>query len=340
MRKVAVILGAGASLDAWNGTGPPANPTWAPPLAKDLFGARDIFWRVLETYRGAQVLASDLGELVRRGLNIEQKLREYSEHRDGRVRNHFKHVPPYLRDLLNTVVREYTGEHPPGTHLRFLMKLLTSNLQLAFVVLNYDDYVELSLSAFDERLRIRTMDDYVAPGRPALVGKVHGSVDWGRPMEDKGNWEASVLTLDLSKRPSQILLEQSRSRSREWFTQDRKQMLYPVLTAPLAGKGHTDLVCPAEHLDALREFLSDCRDLLVIGTSGQDDDLAALLASCLSEVKIAHYVNGDRQAAEQVHDRFSARVPAFRSASTVFYDEGFRAYTGSEELDAFLAGNT
>jgi len=117
VRRIAVILGAGASSDAWNETGPPRNQVWQPPLARELFGQREAFWPILERYPGAHVVSADLGELIRTGsVNIEAKLREYAEHTDPRIRNHFKQVPPYLRDVINQVVVSFTGRAAlPGT---------------------------------------------------------------------------------------------------------------------------------------------------------------------------------------------------------------------------------
>src|SRR5437773_1676487 len=88
--KVGVILGAGASRDAFNDTGPPRDEQWTPPLAAELFSQRPVFWPVLAQYPGVRVLASDLGELVRAGKAImETKLREYANHSDPRIREHF-----------------------------------------------------------------------------------------------------------------------------------------------------------------------------------------------------------------------------------------------------------
>src|SRR5260370_9449870 len=88
-----------------------------PALARELFGQREAFWPILERYPGAHVVSADLGELIRTGsVNIEAKLREYAEHTDPRIRNHFKQVPPYLRDVINQVVVSFTGRAAlPGT---------------------------------------------------------------------------------------------------------------------------------------------------------------------------------------------------------------------------------
>jgi hypothetical protein len=75
--KVCVILGAGASADAWNVGGPLRDNDWAPPLAKELFqlGARKVFGKVAQSYPGVRVLASQLAESVEAGTaTLETKL--------------------------------------------------------------------------------------------------------------------------------------------------------------------------------------------------------------------------------------------------------------------------
>ena len=108
-------------------------------------------------------------------FNVERTLREYADHKDERVRGHFKQVPPYLRHLILRVVHTYTGGHNPGTHLRLVLHLLSRGFEVAFVDLNYDPYIEMALASFDRALTIQAIGDYVAPGRQAMVCKVHGS---------------------------------------------------------------------------------------------------------------------------------------------------------------------
>jgi hypothetical protein len=76
-----VILGAGASKDAWSKGGPPRQNSWTPPpLANELFqfDTRDLFWQVAKDYRGVRVLAPHLAE--RCNASLEEKLLELSQH--------------------------------------------------------------------------------------------------------------------------------------------------------------------------------------------------------------------------------------------------------------------
>ncbi len=104
--KVGVILGAGASWDAWSPGGPPpTQPEWRPPLAKDLFlfGEHPIYWNVVAAgYRCVRVLASELAEVVAAGTaTLEAKLVEYANHRTvghrGRLAGGARRGPPERR---------------------------------------------------------------------------------------------------------------------------------------------------------------------------------------------------------------------------------------------------
>lgn len=100
MKKVAVILGAGASYDVSNGTVPITNEEMRPPLARELFDVR--FWQWRRYYRGAEVLGMELGRLAQRQeepFDLEARLRDHAESSDVRTRRAFRDIPPYLRDV-------------------------------------------------------------------------------------------------------------------------------------------------------------------------------------------------------------------------------------------------
>ncbi len=115
--RIGVILGAGASADASNPGGPPADARWRPPLAKDLFrfDAHPNYWEVASGYRGVRVLSPELAEVLAAGsASLEEKLTEFATHSDQRIREHFRQVPPYLRDLILSVTAQYSRNTSPG----------------------------------------------------------------------------------------------------------------------------------------------------------------------------------------------------------------------------------
>lgn len=114
MGKVCVILGAGASHDV---LGPGASVvvdnldenqdlnTWRPPLASELFAiaTKPNYEPILVNYGGAKSLAQSLAG----NPSLESELRRYSEHEDPQTRQTFKHIPPYIRDVIRACCDRY-----------------------------------------------------------------------------------------------------------------------------------------------------------------------------------------------------------------------------------------
>lgn len=111
-RKICVILGAGASYDVHDAGSSLLEAGLRPPLARDLFDfdERDHFRSILAEYEGAVVLAQSLANKSRQpDFDIEAELRRIAQHPSDQMREHFKHVPPYLRDLLTVCSYGYTS---------------------------------------------------------------------------------------------------------------------------------------------------------------------------------------------------------------------------------------
>ena len=333
MVKAAVILGAGASFDISNDSWS-EDPTWRPPLTKDLFGdrAKRHFAAHLTSYPGARLLHDDLyPEAVHGSLQLETKLRELFEHDEEVIRQHFKHVPAYLRDVLNMVGASYQSR---GNYTRMLIRLLETGHQVAFIVLNYDNLLERTLKMYDESLySFESLDHYVADGRPVKVFKLHGSVDWGYRLQSKARrWHIAVGESELGSLSNVELLPRPHNDINagmfdiSWW--------YPALTAPLAGK--RQFVCPPEHTNALAAFLQDCRKYMVIGSSGNDADLLDLLSKHAGAAEIVGYVS-DNDVSDVRH-RFENAVPRFNGLMIAPRDwnQGFKDYMMSDGFEWFV----
>ncbi len=194
----------------------------------------------------------------------------------------------------------------------------------------------MALVDFDDELRIEGLLDYVRDGRQAIVGKVHGSVHWGAPFP-RGDYFQGLSAMPPLGPHAQVILEQSRTPSPDWVTRHGEARLYPVLTAPLAGKDHTALRFTVQHQHALQRFLRECEHFLIIGTSGLDDDLLGFLDSCVSSVRMVQYVNYEASNTEACRARFQGACHAFNHASAAeAFIGGFRAYLSSKEFERFL----
>jgi len=125
MNKVCVIVGAGASHDVKNEGARLIDPNWQMPLARDLFDIdkHPVYEQVLKDYSGADVIAQEIAPLVNQGeFSIEQKLREFAYHRSDQLKEHYKFVPPYLRDLINNSADRYVST--PSNYIRLVTHLL------------------------------------------------------------------------------------------------------------------------------------------------------------------------------------------------------------------------
>lgn len=345
-QKVCVILGAGASFDVRSDASPINNPDLKPPLANKLFDATNSkFWDVLSRYSGATFLAQNLIADLANGTGLEDALRHYADHPSEQLKQRFKHIPPYLRDLLWLCSGSYT--RVPSGYVRLVTELLAEHPHEAmFIVMNYDDLLEKALESFDSEYSFVNMDNYIYRHRPAKVVKLHGSIDWFRPVPGHDlTWDKAVERLDIQKPFLDVRVIKHGSVTRD--TKVSKDIwgvgfdsyVYPVLTAPLAGKGLTDVVCPATHQSFAREFIAKCGKVLVIGTSGMDDDLLDLLNSSLNQeaTKLIHFV-GDAEGTDHALGLFRNGVGIFRNGPRVseFYG-GFQSYVNSPEFKGIAA---
>lgn len=342
--KACVILGAGASTDVHNGSAPILRQgNYKPPLARDLFDIErhPEYFQVLQHYRGAQSLAAVLSPLSHSSeFDLEKRLRELAEHTDERVRQQFKHVPAYLRDLLWWASFEYTPT--PGTYRQLVQTLLADvPHHVLFLVLNYDTLLEQALSMFDPQMKFDSMESYVRKGQQAKVVKLHGSINWFKLIGKNGSWEELVKSQDVLKRTPDDEVHVSGIEGPLTGVLIEGNRPYPVLTAPLAGKSDNDTVCPRTHIETAKEFLKDCRKFLIIGTSGFDEDLMSLLDSSVkvSEPPIhpaIHVVD----VSDKPWQRFSTRVRAFNRwtlvSGSATYGIGFRNYVSSNHLQNFV----
>ena len=345
--KVCVILGAGASFDVKDeGTSWDQN-NYKPPLASGLFDTnKREFYEILNHYEGARFLANLLPRELAQGKGFEEALAYFAYHVDEPLKAHFAHDPPYLRDLLRACSDKYIPD--PTCYIYLVTEFLAEHhfFEVLFLVLNYDDLLEKALNSYDSTTySFKAMDDYVQPERNAKVVKLHGSINWFREFEIPSGigWLDAVKKPTVRKRPldSEIVVidDHTGPRIRHdkcYDMQSGRNGYYPILTAPLAGKQADDSVCPTSHTSFAKEFLRSCRRFLVIGSSGSDADLLALLQKSMKPESqpLIHFVGSGREAKASL-ERFQKEVEAFRSRATVTFSGGFRVYV-NEDLRAFV----
>ena len=345
MPKACVILGAGASKAIDNGSAQVLNHgNYEPPLASELFANASLphYSQLLNPYPGARAVASYLSPMSGQPtFALETELRSLSEDPDPRIRQQFKHVPPYLRDLLWRASYEYTKT--PGTYMQLLRALLAGvPHHVLFLVLNYDTLLEQALDLFELRVKtiFENIDSYVEEDRQFKVVKLHGSIDWFKLIGSAAQtWEDLVESQDVLQRTADdaIYIENTQGPLQQVMI--NRNLAYPILTAPLAGKGIADMVCPTAHIQVAKDFLKLCRKYLIIGTSGWDEDLLALLDEAVHpSLHPTVQLVGLRDADEGLQ-RFERGVTAFRGRRETppgfLFQGGLRQYSDSGELAKF-----
>jgi len=351
LQKACVVLGAGASCDVWSEGTPrisghiAGQDAWRPPLARELFdtNARPAFWDVMKLYPGAKYLSDLLYPVIVKGeIAIEEELRRYAKHDDADLQEKFKHVPPYLRDLLWECSHNYVEE--PGSYKRLITELLAEQPHnVLFLTLNYDNLLEKALTLL-RGWTFRDRGDYFRPGRQANVVKLHGSINWfiriGEPNDGQSpGWDQCVREFDIIQRPSEIIVRNDIGTVRNFH--NAPGLLYPWITAPLARKDPSDVRCLDSEIKATKEFLHDCRKFLIVGTSGLDDDLTEILQEAVANSPVppfVHFVAGGKTS--EVWQQFKKKIPAFNSlhsSSLVNRNIRFRQYL-DQDLHKDFAG--
>ena len=204
--------------------------------------------------------------------------------------------------------------------------------RVAFVTLNYDLFLEKSLEGIDGSQPTH-IDEYAVAERKWMLIKLHGSADWGRVVLDAMSRREQSLAVALDM-VDQLTFEENQLSEIE-ITNGRRwrggNLIYPAITVPVAGKYEYN--CPASHVESLEQFLTVCDSFLIIGVSGQDEDLLDLLAENVK--RCTHIMIVGLSEVEEVDARFAKRVPAFARVSRETYPGGFSNFmTG--HLDPFL----
>ena len=121
--QVCVTLGAGAAHDVHDLGSWTQHPQLKPPLAKDLFNIHandDEYPTVISRYDGAALLAQPLARRIAQGeIGLEEALRRFANHPNRLLKEAYKDVPPYLRDL-ETSYTNVPSVTPSSRVLEFL----------------------------------------------------------------------------------------------------------------------------------------------------------------------------------------------------------------------------
>lgn len=326
-----MILGAGASYDSdpfWSATGEldPSGmlhgfqPSMGlrPPLARDLFVARDDFGNLIDTYPEVRALVPNLRRSsLDPALSIERQFeRIVSEAADrAETARQLVALRFYLRAAVERATTQWALTEAHGvTNYHLLVNRLdiwsnATNTSVGYLTFNYDTLLEVALSdvlghVFD------TMESYIA--QPACrVFKLHGSVNWrrlladvpfpagspgpfGPPSLDFETWvirrsSAGVVTPTFEVGPTDDLSSSG-------------QFCLPAVAVPTETKTEGTFELPEDHLETLRTLIPLVTRVLVIGWRGREEHFWRFWAACHphSEELQVEVVDSDQAEAQKV----------------------------------------
>lgn len=332
MERLVVIVGAGAShgcaSDHVMRRGQP------PPLVTGLFG--QPFHDILATYPLAQSAAAQLRRKGSTPVVFEQFVRERFRDSDNVLDQRiFMALPYYLQHLLWHASRSYT-HHPDNYDL--LVQGLMHLPHVDIITLNYDTLLDNQLGLVDP---LNSMADYVGPGRKWAYYKLHGSVDWGHPIQNTDFAEPWITAP-----PSKIAYDETQFILRPTFdleqlrrkTESTNAWLYPALSVPVGEDD--ELACPEEHVAFLRRRLAapDALHLLVIGYSGNDREVIRLLTESETYIASLYVVNRDAESAAEVRDKLRGHLRTIPAQESRSYKYDFSEFVQGDEFDKYLQG--
>lgn len=346
-----VIFGAGASHDSVDAQISPPDriprrryEDFQPPLAKDLFDNRLNFLQLLETLRDARVMAGRIREATATGRGVEQVLDELSEranHDDDEMRHRqLIAVRFYLQRALSECGEQWAKAVSNVTnYLRFIDRIRDwqrrTQGQVLLVTFNYDRLLEMACA---DALRwvIGDISDYAANPSWKLF-KLHGSVDWGRPVADRpprGISEADALEYVLGDARRSL----SHAATAPYVKLGGPQVLaeahifVPAVAIPLQRKAFFE--CPDDHLQSLEAALPRVGRTIVVGWRAAE---AHFMGRFIGKIEF----NAPLQVVDKGKDGCDTVVRNLQNglgltAAPDCFDEGFSAYLRTQRLEQFL----
>lgn len=333
MAGLAVILGAGASFDCADADIAQIDPGWTPPLVQELFANRTTFNPILLKYPKAAALSGQIRDEVRAKRSLEDVLRDLTSAPQETVRRQVWEIPLYLQELLGEVSEHFA----PGAGTRYdtLVHVIDRSKydHVLYITVNYDRFLERALERFYD-VSFDHISRYCELGRKWALVKLHGSVNWGRRLQNgivtDGVLKVTGPNLDLASEIVVLPGYQSAHRQRD------VAFYYPSIAVPIGGK--EEFACPPEHIEAMGQRLRDCSGFLYIGFSCLDSHVIKLFSTVPTFSRF-EIVNGTSAFGRDAYARLAAASSAFSGCvpEDVTSEFGFREFVRDGHLRKFLS---
>jgi SIR2-like domain len=345
---ILVIIGAGASYDSVPHRRPKEWPREKlperPPLAQELFYDLPIVDRALKKFPQCHAIVPIL-RIRSKTTTIENTLEILQAESDTDVvrQRQLAAIRFYLQHVIAEFEKNWQQFHNGITNYRSLLDQLRRSRRqdepVCIVTFNYDRLIESALER--EGVTIKLIDDYIA--NPVFkLFKLHGSVDWGRPVVapfdsvSRGREQSDVIR-ELIESAEHIQL----SSDVQIISKQPASMLasvpvfFPAIAIPVEKK--SEFVCPESHVKHLKELLRDTRIIMTIGWRGAEDDFNRLLHENLPPpdpskiLRVCAVAETSDNAKEALSRSWLDRLTAQHNR----YSEGFSGFIEKRDAEKF-----
>lgn len=337
MKKIAIIVGAGASYDCVNLRLTKVNQLLRPPLVHELFDTR--FEDIVLKYKQVSSSADEIRSFLLKNISIEEILLKFSKESDKSLKKTYYYLPLYLQSLFRKISEEYINAKSATKFETFLRTLQRTNYdKIEIVTLNYDTFIEKAFilvlnTTFQNPV---VGNDYLDIDKRYNLYKLHGSSSWIRPVKRNGTARLEELIDSLDVTDNLDFYDGFYNNSTQRDLVDiipKDSFQYPAISAPI--KDFPKFNCPTNFINLLEGTIEGTTDFLFIGYSARDAHINHLLRN-VSKVNKFMFVNGTESNGIEALRNLNLVVDKFNIDNTKIFNGGFASFVESGQLEKFL----
>jgi hypothetical protein len=206
------------------------------------------------------------------------------------------------------------------------------------ITFNYDTLIERALSLHFNDFNFKAINDYIRRP-PYKLFKLHGSLNWGHPIEDDGRLD--VLQTAEHLRNTIIDLSDSIHYQEDQFAvldepsvAVNAWLYFPAISIPVQTKSHFS--CPQEWLPHLDRLLDGVSDLLVIGWRGGEEHFLKRAVPILNNNAELHLSIVSHTDASASETQARLQLAGLSPARIWLYPGGFTTFISNDGVKVFL----